>query len=131
APYTGGRIKTHTAAPLGANAVVAPFTGARIETVWSIATRPFPEGRSLHGGADRNHLLGLDQCLLGTSLPSRGRGSKPMRWLSAWGECSVAPFTGARIETRSPKCRRCVLRSLPSRGRGSKRWWWNHQHYAI
>ena len=57
APFTGARIETLPAASGYRAPRVAPFTGARIETAWSAHT----------GSAKRR------------SLPSRGRGSKPYR----------------------------------------------------
>src|SRR5437899_2794137 len=76
APFTGARIETALPRTSRAARRVAPFTGARIET---------------------------------TTFAASG------------GRAPVAPFTGARIETRTSPRRFARSWSLPSRGRGSKR----------
>ena len=127
APFTGARIETLTAASSRRRSIasppsrgrgskhparsvlepmVAPFTGARIET--SDRASGSARGRPLHGGADRNIANGGAPAMLG-SPPSRGRGSKRRHRLSSRRTSAcVAPFTGARIETRTAKRKRSV-----------------------
>src|SRR5207245_639580 len=86
APFTGARIETSLKRWTSSSRWVAPFTGARIETP-AFALPHVTEGRrSLHGSADRN----FGEALAGVL----GDG--------------VAPFTGARIET-SNNSRACFL----------------------
>ena len=52
APFTGARIETGRSRSLHWTSTVAPFTGARIETALSPWTAISCSGRPLHGGAD-------------------------------------------------------------------------------
>ena len=51
APFTGARIETTFASGFGSDLTVAPFTGARIET-GCLVMDASEVGRSLHGSAD-------------------------------------------------------------------------------
>ncbi len=120
APRTGARIETGPLTMARRCSTVAPRTGARIETHSAARARNYDHSRSPHGGADRN----VD--------PAGSAGG-----------AGVAPRTGARIETlgppQSPACQsgrsphggadrnlgehifqRVNVGSLPARGRGSK-----------
>ena len=56
APFTGARIETGNSAELDDAGGVAPFTGARIETASVAPDRHCQHRRALHGRADRNNL---------------------------------------------------------------------------
>ena len=123
APYTGARIETSIASASSASMRVAPYTGARIETrearsrTNSPRTSPPTRGRGL-----KLHLCAdvADPCL--QSPPTRGRGLKQPEVSRVGRLDGVAPYTGARIETPATPCSRGgSLRSPPTRGRGLKR----------
>ena len=76
APFTGARIETDNLHRRAKQIVVAPFTGARIEHFVREHVDGAIQGRSLHGGADRNVAGGVRVPSTSSSLPSRGRGSK-------------------------------------------------------
>ncbi len=80
---------------------VAPRTGARIETgPRRSAGRP---ARSLPArGRGSKPVVGYVAALSPGSLPARGRGSKPYSYTPTVTGGSVAPRTGARIETHRP-----------------------------
>ncbi len=79
--------------------LVAPFTGAWIETAAAVASPPTAVA----------------------SRPSRARGLKPDVAPEPLPVRPVAPFTGAWIETHKPTCRQRHQTSRPSRARGLKR----------
>ena len=120
--------------------VVAPLTGARIETL-----RRAPQiaagarGRPPHGGADRNAIAAgawLDRLgvapLTGARIetpsrqadrrrdawspPSRGRGSKPATIGDIAAPSVVAPLTGARIETYAARSLAAIRHGRPLTG---------------
>ncbi len=80
----------------------------------AVVRSPPSRGRGLKQVED------LDRALVAVSPPSRGRGLKHQR--SGPRVCwhRVAPFTGARIETASPRAAAPAGQSPPSRGRGLK-----------
>ena len=52
APYTGARIETHSYEQREPILIIAPYTGARIETLPGGTMTRFVSHRPLHGGAD-------------------------------------------------------------------------------
>ena len=145
APFTGAWIETRMLVARSSRCrPVAPFTGAWIETVTASRHAVSSTGRPLRGGVDRNTSRSDRQAQSMRSPPSRGRGSKRAIDACRRCACTVAPFTGAWIETSSTSSATCEhvgvapftgawietaaehaaadrrRRSPPSRGRGSK-----------
>ncbi len=115
----GGVDRNVDAARVDAKLVVAPRTGAWIETSawrpsWALPSSLPARGRGSKQRRQHHHARGA------ASLPARGRGSKH-QVVRPVVQSRVAPRTGAWIETpaapRPPRSRQ----SLPARGRGSKR----------
>ena len=94
-----GRVDRNLHRCLGPDgSLVAPFTGAWIETPHDASPACTPSCRALHGRVDRNCCRASRVSLRQSSRPSRARGSKPSA-LAMDGAGLVAPFTGAWIET--------------------------------
>ena len=49
APFTGARVETVVSSTTDSASMVAPFTGARVETIWAMVGNLRLSGRSLHG----------------------------------------------------------------------------------
>ena len=125
----------------GTGEVVAPSTGARIETTSTRARAaaglsPPPRGRGskrrdqsdrsrwsrrrpLHGGADRNHVRDHLKSII-RSPPPRGRGSKPAVPAGRPPAAGSPPPRGRGSKQRRAAAVAAVLVSPPPRGRGSK-----------
>ncbi len=118
-PSRGRGLKRQ--APMGypQKSCVAPFTGAWIETShsqagWSVFRSPPSRGR----GLKHRHQCYQTACEL--SPPSRGRGLKRPATRQTEKRPTVAPFTGAWIETLTAGFGWLPRPSPPSRGRGLK-----------
>jgi hypothetical protein len=143
APFTGVRIETSWRAITRSSSAVAPFTGrgskpttftvARSRS-WSLPSRGRGskhfvrehvdgaiQGRSLHGGADRNVAGGVRVPSTSSRSLHGGADRNSMERAYRQRKAQVAPFTGARIETFAQLVPPIIAKSLPSRGRGSKR----------
>ena len=98
APFTGAWIEIQVAMTAVAASNVAPFTGAWIEIVpqsiraHTLIVAPFT-GAWIEISAAKEKVAGFF-----SSLPSRERGLKSIRWICGRGRLRVAPFTGAWIE---------------------------------
>ncbi len=136
-PHGGADRNDHDHAQQCARRVVAPRTGARIETCSvSPPRRPGSSppargrgskrrhrrgsgrlaGRPPHGGADRNDCHGRSKPCKRRSPPARGRGSKQTDTPAYFAHINVAPRTGARIETRRPRPARIAAVCRPPHG---------------
>ena len=120
APYTGAWIETVSSVTRIWPTMVAPYTGAWIETatnIWRLLPTPSHPirvrglklcfrslarcglGRTLYGCVDWNQLLCYSKSYATLSHPIRVRGLKPLIITTCPREISVAPYTGAWIET--------------------------------
>jgi len=148
-------LKLHHLDPRSRVAGIAPITGARIETILGTAIAgiasesPPSRGRGLKHSPRRwladaaeksppSRGRGLklfadnfDDETLSTSPPSRGRGLKHSPSMAHIDQPTIAPITGARIETASRRrpCPSCP--SPPSRGRGLKLPWVGHSRGVL
>ena len=112
-----GRGSKHLTRPGASDQVVAPFTGARIETPRSQRSAANPVAPFTGARIETRHAASTPRPAVAPFTGARIETS----WRQPLERAHVAPFTGARIETS--QCHVCAIASiasLPSRGRGSK-----------
>ena len=101
---------------------VAPFTGARVETNQLKLPRLFLCPSLPSRERELKLFFSIAQLLsFFESLPSRERELKLRYKVDFVSQCSVAPFTGARVETVAKSLNQPLSTSLPSRERELKR----------
>ena len=99
APHAGAWIETTTLGLAPGMWLVAPHAGAWIETQSNVKRCLVPGRRSPRGSVDRNKNWVKTTLNLGTSLPTRERGSKQELGEDHAQSGHVAPHAGAWIET--------------------------------
>ncbi len=119
ASFTGARIETFSARRTIGHVPVASFTGARIETCARLLSCVRLPSRVLHGRADRNSCSIVNSCIVHVASFTGAR-IETLRSRLYRRRPVVASFTGARIETAFSWVARLIRRRRVLHGRADR-----------